>query len=347
MFPEKRRDRVYFLQAIKLSRVIGRCLGLGLSRLSELNQWQHPGSPDLGGCVENVMRQAENYIYPGQEVSVEEIDHAMDAIASRCRFSGPQVRRNRTDVDVDATLSKLYRRLSSRDAKWLTRLILKSYAPVVFPEKYTLKKFHFLLPQLLLLQNSFAGALGMLNTDPMCQFPSNPDPQTAKSLSEVALRHLRPCPGIKVGRPDYYKARSIKHCLQMINGRRMSIERKYDGEYCQIHIDLSDKLSPVKIFSKSGKDSTEDRAKIIPVIEECLRIRSPDCKFSHRCILEGELLVWNDNDGELMDFNKLRRLIPRSGILLGVDNDSPCVSKFPKIDFFFSLTAIDHNHMNT
>jgi DNA ligase-4 len=323
MFPEKRTDRVYYLQATLLSRVIGRCLGLGSSRLSELNRWQSPGNSDLGQCVENVMRQAENYMPAGQELSVEEVDHAMAMIASRCRFSGPQVRRNCTAVDVESTLALLYRRSSSRDAKWLTRMILKSYSPVVFPEQYTLKKFHFLLPHLLQFQNSFEGALEMLASDPINHFPPNPDPRSAKSLSTIAMQHLRPRTGIKVGRPEYYKARSIKHCLQMVNGRRMSIERKYDGEYCQIHIDLSNKHAPIQIFSKSGKDSTADRDKVIHVIEEALRTRYLDCSFTQRCILEGELLVWSDEDCEIMDFNKLRRLLPRSGILIGVDNDSP------------------------
>ncbi|KGO63572.1 DNA ligase, ATP-dependent, N-terminal [Penicillium italicum] len=341
MFPEKRTDRVYWMQATQLSRVIGRCLGLGSSRLSELNRWQSPGGFDLGGCVEIVMRQAENYIPAGQELSVEEIDRAMAMIASRCRFSGPLARRNRTAVDVEEILSKLYRRSSSRDAKWLTRMILKSYSPIVLPEQYTLKKFHFLLPQLLQLQNSFDGALEMLASDPINHFPPNPDPQSAKSLSTIAQQHIRPRPGIKVGRPDYYKARSIKHCHQMANGRRMSIERKYDGEYCQIHVDLSNKYTPIQIFSKSGKDSTADKDKIIPVIEESLRTGLSDCKFTHRCIVEGELLVWNDQDGELMDFNKIRRFLPRSGTMIGVDNDSPPQPYEHLMIMFFDILLLD------
>ncbi|CAG7946693.1 unnamed protein product [Penicillium nalgiovense] len=343
MFPEKRMDRVYWLQATQLSRVIGRCLGLGSSRLFELNRWQRPGGSDLGGCVEIVMRQAENYIPAGQELSVEEVDGAMAMIASRCRFSGPNARRNRTAMDVEEILSKLYRRSSSRDAKWLTRMILKSYSPVAFPEKYTLKKFHFLLPQLLQLQNSFEGALEMLASDPINHFPPNPDPQTAKSLSTVALQHMHPRPGVKVARPDYYKARSIRHCHQMANGRRMSIERKYDGEYCQIHVDLSNKYTPIQIFSKSGKDSTADKDKIIPVIEETLGIGLADCKFTHRCIVEGELLVWNDQTCGLMDFSKIRRLIPRSGIMIGVDNDSPPQPYEHLMIIFFDILLLDND----
>lgn len=323
MLPEKRPDRVYWLQASSLARVIARCLGLGSSRLSELDQWRRPGGPDLGQCVENVMRQAENYVPHSREVTVEEIDQALDMIASRCRFSSPQVRRQKTAVDVEGALSPLYCRLSGRDAKWLTRMILKSYSPVVFPQKHTLQRFHFLLPHLLQFQDTLESALEMLNSKPMNHFPSRPDPKLAANLCSIALEHLRPRTGIKIGRPEYFKARSIKHCHQMAKGRRMSIERKYDGEYCQIHVDLTNKQSPVQIFSKSGKDSTADRSGIIPVLEESLRMRTANCKFVQRCIFEGELLVWSDKLGKVADFHKLRKFLPRSGTFIGVESDSP------------------------
>ncbi|KAJ5089057.1 hypothetical protein N7532_007741 [Penicillium argentinense] len=325
MFPEKRTDRVFWLQATSLARVIGRCLGLGSSRLSELDQWRESGGPDLGKCVENVMRQAENYVSGGREVTTEEIDHALGMIASRCRFSRPQVRRTQTAVDVESSLSPLYRRLSSRDAKWLTRMILKSYAPVVLPLKHTLERFHFLLPHLLQFQDTFEGALEMLDSEPFAHFPPRPESELAASLCATALGYLRPRTGIKIGRPEYFKARSIKHCHQMANGRRISVERKYDGEYCQIHVDLTHKRTPVQIFSKSGKDSTEDRSGIIPVIEDSLRIGSSKCRFIHRCILEGELVVWSDKREGIAGFHKLRKFLSRSGTLIGVDSDSPSV----------------------
>lgn len=323
LFPERRPDRVYWLQATSLARLIGRCLGLGSSRLSDMNQWRKPGGPDLGRCVENVMRQAENQVHPDREVSVEEVDQALDMIASRCRFSGPRVRRQQTAVDVESALAPLYRRLSSRDAKWLTRMILKNYSPVALPERYTLTRYHFLLPHLLQFQNIFEGALEMLSSEPLNNFPPRPDPKLAASLCSIALDYLRPRPGIKIGRPEYFKARSIKHCHKMAKGRRMSIERKYDGEYCQIHVDLSNKQTPIRIFSKSGKESTADRSAIIPVLQDCLRIGMDGCKFVNYCILEGELLVWSDKLGRIADFHKLRKFLPRSGTSIGVDHDSP------------------------
>ena len=268
------------------------------------------------------MRQAENYIPSDQEVFVEEIDAALVRLASRCKFSGPQVRRQHTAVDVEECLGPLYRRLSSRDAKWLTRMILKNYSPVILPADFMLKKFHFLLPPLLLFQDSFDSALKTLASDRISRFPPHPEPGLAQDLGAIALECLNPIIGVKVGRPDYYKARGIKHCCKMVDRRRMSIERKYDGEYCQIHIDLSKHPNSIQIFSKSGKDSTMDRSGIHQVLRRALRLGSPKCEFSKRCILEGELLVYSDKHGRIMDFNKLRKFIPRSGTFIGTENDS-------------------------
>ncbi|KAJ5626593.1 hypothetical protein N7528_004020 [Penicillium herquei] len=344
MFPEKRPDRVFWLQAASLARVIGRCLGLGSSRLSELEEWKKPGGPDLGQCVQNVMCQAENDIPPGREVLVEEIDEALGLIASRCRFSGPQVRRQHTSVDVDTMLSPIYRRLSSRDAKWLTRMILKSYLPVSLPEKFTLAKIHFLLPHLLQFQNTFEGALQMLQSDPVCHFPPRPDPRSAAGFCAIALDHLRPRTGIKIGRPEYLKARSIKNCVQMVDGRRMSIERKYDGEYCQIHIDLTNTQNQIQIFSKSGKDSTADRSGIMTTLGESLQIGTSERKFTQRCILEGELIVYSDRREGIADFHKLRKFLSRSGTFIGVDSDSPPQPYEHLMIVFFDILLLDDDN---
>ncbi|SPB47806.1 unnamed protein product [Aspergillus niger] len=343
MFPEKRTDRVYWLQDTSLAKIIARCLLLGCSRRQELERWRVSGGVDLGQCVENVMRQAENHVTNGQDVTVEEIDKALAEIASRCKFSGPRVRRQRTAVKVDQTLSSLYRRLSSRDAKWLTRMILKSYSPVSLPTNMILKRFHFLLPHLLLFQDSFERALSVLGTSPIRHFPPQPEPALAKDLGFIALGHLSPAVGVKIGRPEYYKARSIKHCCRMVGNRRMSIERKYDGEYCQIHIDLSKDSNWIQIFSKSGKDSTADRAGIHQVINESLNLRRPGCKVSRRCILEGELLVWSDKHGKIADFHKLRKFISRSGTFIGTESDSPPQPYEHLMIVFFDILLIDDN----
>ncbi|KLJ11095.1 DNA ligase (ATP) [Blastomyces silverae] len=323
LFPERRPERVFGLKEPSLVKVIGRCLLLGTSRRLALDSYKICGNGDLGQCVENVMTQAENDNPEESGVTVEEIDAVLSDIASRCRFSSPDVRRQRSAASVDEALGPILRRLTSRDAKWFTRIILKDLSPLTLPARLVLRNFHFLLPDVLLLQDSLTAAVALLSRDPIKRFPWHPDPNYAKLLASFASSHISLTIGVKVGRPMFYKARGIKHCCKMVGKRTMSVERKYDGEYCQIHIDLSKDSGCIRIFSKSGKDSTADRSGIHSTVKECLRIGKSGCKISKNCILEGELLVWSDMESKLLPFHKLRKHVKRSGSFIGTENDSP------------------------
>jgi len=187
------------------------------------------------------------------EVTVEEIDALLHQIASMCRFSSPAVRDSVSTsrlADRELALGNLYKRLTPRDAKWLTRLILKNFEPVVLDPQMVYRNYHPSLPSILNVQDDLTVAgriLARLRRD-----------RTVVGRTDLA-EYLKPMLGVKVGRQPWYKGRSIKHCLDMGHGR-MSCESKIDGEYCQIHIDLSKGRDCIQIFSKSGKDSTTDRA---------------------------------------------------------------------------------------
>ncbi|ODH52880.1 hypothetical protein GX48_01074 [Paracoccidioides brasiliensis] len=321
LFPERRPERVFGLKEPTLVKVIGRCHLLGVTRRQELDSYRTCGDGDLGNYVESVMKQAENDIHEESGVTVEEIDNVLNHIASRCRFSGPDLRRQRTAANVDEALSPVFRRLTSREAKWFTRIILKDISPITLPALFVLRNFHFLLPELLLVQDSFGAVLDLLSCDPMRRFPPRPDPQYAKLQVSFAASHIPLTVGIKVGRPMFYKARGVKHCCKMAGRRTMSVERKYDGEYCQIHINLAKRPNCIQIFSKSGRDSTADRSGVHSTLKECLRIGKSGSKISRNCILEGELLVWSDVKSKLLPFHKLRKHVARSGSFIGTKND--------------------------
>ncbi|KAL8946395.1 MAG: hypothetical protein Q9183_007910, partial [Haloplaca sp. 2 TL-2023] len=123
--------------------------------------------------------------------------------------------------------------------------------------------------------------------------------------------------GFKIGRVPYLKGRSIKNVVQLAAGRKMSVEQKYDGEYCQIHVNLTRGNDCIQIFSKSGKDSTIDRKGVHDAIRRSLRIGQSDCAFSRRCILEGEMLVYNDREDKISEFHK----IPYYDVMM-IDDDA-------------------------
>lgn len=189
---------------------------------------------------------------------MEEVDQLLHGLACRIKFSSPAIRatrnaltqRDRTDLD------KIYSRLTATEAKWFTRLVLKSYAPLIFEENLILRLCDPSLPVLLKIRQDFASAVNVAQEARSKLLPALgtvPDVSRQKFLARV-----KPLVGIKVGRQHWAQARSIKHCQSLVNGR-VSVQSKVDGEYCQIHVDRSKGSQCIQIFSKSGKDSTEDR----------------------------------------------------------------------------------------
>lgn len=145
-------------------------------------------------------------------------------------------------------LESIYRRLTPLEAKWFTRLVLKDYRPIEIEEVIVLQCYHSALPCIMKVLDHFSPALAVLE-------------RASGSDRRAVLRHLKPVLGTKIGRPFWRKGRSIKHCLDIGHGR-MSVEKKIDGEYCQVHVDLSRGRNCIQIFSKSGKDSTDDRSRL-------------------------------------------------------------------------------------
>ncbi|ETS03002.1 hypothetical protein M419DRAFT_97984 [Trichoderma reesei RUT C-30] len=295
LLPEKRTDRVYCIRANGLEKLIGRSLMLGASRLKELALYKQPGLDlDLADCVERILTVTPNpTLAEGLQVTVEEIDETLHSVAAKVKWSSPSIRSSEASlVETPGRegLEALYRRLSAKEAKWLTRLILKDFQPLVFDEYALYRSFDPLLPLILKVREDFTTAINTLQR--LKEEMPSPRPGTSyadrKSLSSV-----KPQLSVKVGRQQWHKARSMKHCLQMCKGL-MSVEAKVDGEYCQIHVDVSKGRRGIQIFSKSGKDSTEDRAGLIGAIMKSLAIGNARCHVKTECILEGELVVYSE-----------------------------------------------------
>ena len=322
LFPAKRSDRVYFIQPPKLSQRLRRWLCLGNSRWPLLVQWQQPGRGDLGDCVERVLKEAEFPIpHHRDRVTLEQVDDALGTVAARCRHSAPKVRARGVEEESSA-LESIYRRLQSREAKWFTRLILKDFSCIHVPEKLVYACVDLRLPVAMQMYHDFESAVSELKKIPASQMVDMTQGGFTQQCANDAYL-LPPKTGIKLGPPQWVKAKGgVKHAISIIDGRTMSVERKHDGEYCQIHVDLSKGEDCIQIFSKSGKDSTEDRRGVHTAIKDGLRIGRTDCRFTERCILEGELLVYSDRTQDVLEFHKIRKHVSRSGSFLGTTLDS-------------------------
>lgn len=344
LFPERRADRVYNIQEKRLEKIVGRSLLLSSTRLTHLSSWRKQDGPEFAQTVQNIMREAEfDRPRAEHEVDLEEIDALFDRVAATYSGSSPELQsRILNPITADEALHPLLRRLQSVEAKWLIRMFLKRYTPIELPERLVMRQFHCLLPDLLCLQNSFIAAIQCLDQPAVSHLCPRPrDDEHEKAIKLEAAPHLRPQVGVMVQRSSYYKARSIQHCCDMAARRRISVERKYDGEYCQVHIDLSKGKKCIKIFSKSGKDSTADRVRLHGAIENALKIRRKDCTVKKQCILEGELLIWHEKEARILPFEKIRKHVTRNGRFLGNDQDSPGYLHERLMIMFYDLLLYD------
>ncbi|KAI7176303.1 DNA ligase/mRNA capping enzyme [Hortaea werneckii] len=345
LLPETRTDRVYGIQSASLCRIISRSLSLGAQRAKDLQSYRDPGHGDLGRCTQRVLEGGGPPAVPA--LTVQELDEVFLKLAEQCRFSDPAITTrppSGSSRDRDEVIGDVLKRMQPLEAKWFIRILLKDLAPVTVDEKAVLRSFHFLLPDLLRFQNNYEAALCLLYEPQFRSIPSQPDRRSEDGYRANVSSMIKPVVGVKVGRPDFCKSWSIEHCLNMMGPRQWVLERKYDGEYCEVHIDQSlscDPMKCIKIFSKSGKDSTQDRRKLHHTLVECLRLGQPDCKIKQHAILLGEMVVYSDKDRCVLPFDKIRKHVLRSGVSLGTEADSQAHSYEHLAIVFFDLLLLD------
>jgi DNA ligase-4 len=225
-------------------------------------------------------------------MTLDELDDIINRVAALSPFSSMNLkevvdRKFGRSARANDLLSGVFRHLHSSEAKWMVRMLSKNYGPAHVPEALAMSQFHFLLPDLLRFQNSIQAAVGLLEKPTIRHMPIQPAADAWDELKKVASQELEPRVGIMTARPIYEKARSIRHCCQLAGHRRMSVERKYDGEYCQIHMNLSKSGACIKIFSKSGRDSTSDRIGLHRTLRDSLELDTSNCKIKERCTGRG------------------------------------------------------------
>lgn len=322
LFPHRRKDRVYGLQTPLLAKKLTKLLNFNHVQKALFDGWNTGKHGDLGVYVERAIKPWDGTFSSKHTVSVGRVDRLLTQLAAKYRFSDAAIRQQRDlHVKTDEELKEIFMRLESWEAKWLVRLILRDYCTAALEEQYVFQRYHFLLPDLLMFQNDFEAVFGMLRGELSC-YPPVPKSLEERSMRVEATQKLKPVVGVKVGRPAFRKAWSLKHCFQMVGQHAWAAENKYDGEYCEIHIDLKRVPREIKIFSKNGKDATSDREALHTTIRQALRIGRPNCSFKAKCIVLGEIVLYSDREKKIMPFSKIRKHISRSGSFIGTLQDS-------------------------
>nr|POE87552.1 dna ligase 4 [Quercus suber] len=342
LLPERSIDRVYGLQSRNLCRTLCRAFNLSTNATRDLEAYSVPGRGDLGSCLERVVNAGGPPANP--QVTLEDVDLMLEKLAGMSAFSGPAVPKSSGIATDRATIIRgVLLRATAPESKWIVRLILKDLSSVQLDDHVVLRSFHFLLPDLLRFQNDFEKAVTLLK-DELAGFPFQSDIRSESLHLQQVATLIKPCVGVKVGRPDFRKARSPKQCLEMVRGQKWVLERKYDGEYCEIHIGVDQYTDPSKwitIFSKGGRNSTMDRKALLPTLVECLRLGQRDCKIKRKAILLGEIIVCKGRDNLPLPFEQIRKHVSRSGRFLGTSADSQADRNEQLAIVFFDLLLLD------
>lgn len=343
LLPHRRKDRVYGLQAPRLAKKVSSLLGFNHRQKTLFEDWKTGKLGDLGIYTEQAMKPWDGTFTSKRTIPIERVDRLLVQLAAKFRFSDEAIRKQRIPhADTDTELKDILVRLESWEAKWLVRLLLREYSTIELHENHIFKCYHFLLPDLLKFQSDFEAAFNMLHTQ-LSNYPAAPDSTLKKPLRIAAAQKLKPVVGTKVGRPVFYKAWSFKHCFQMTGDRAWSAETKYDGEYCEIHVDLARSPQNIKIFSKNGKDATTDRAPLHANIQNALRVGRPNCLFKSNCIVLGEMVLYSDREKKILPFSKIRKHVSRSGSFLGNWQDSNPHEWEHLMIVFFDVLVIDND----
>ncbi|ETN45865.1 uncharacterized protein HMPREF1541_00046 [Cyphellophora europaea CBS 101466] len=337
LFPHRRRDRVYGLREKSLADIAIRAWSVGHSRARRLHEWQSSyGAPDFAATVRTLVEEGGEVAHVHGPPTVEEINHVLDHLASSCPYSSPEIRASfQQEIHSPRQgLIDMLQRMSGLEAEWMCRLILGNLGQVQLPEELVMNFLHSALGATLQVHDGLVDAVASI---------MSPRGDGESSMQYQHTAKWRPQLGTAIRRPTFEKARSIQHCRQLLGRQPVYVERKYDGEYCQIHVRLLPAgYADIKIFSKSGRDSTADRTALIPTIRRCLSIGKQDCQVSTGCVLIGEVVVWNDAQQDIMPFYKIRRYIPRAGRHLGCGRDSPPLAEEHLMIVLFDCLLLDN-----
>ncbi|OWZ42708.1 hypothetical protein C351_03239 [Cryptococcus neoformans c8] len=340
LFPHIGSRRRYGLKEQNLAQELSKILGS-----KTLNQWDSVRWDDTGdagtGCLGHEIEVlAKNRSIPGNNnrslLTISELDTLLDELAASSSFSQlsqlPDAPR-----PIKRILTILYCdwKLSPYALSVLTQIILRDLRPLKDPIPcLPIRNPTSLLriktnnsPSQLSLKDAmmcwdrrmwdlYNGGYG--NVD-LCADVLERNPLLDPS------KNNGPIIGVNVAIPKCKKGRSLRDAMKEFSGTRYAApskaiwaETKYDGYRLQIHVEVQSPYPRITIFSKSTRDSTQDRLNTHAIICHALslpvdpnlpihrllpqRIKSttfyPQLKAQKSVILEAEVVPFNENSRE-------------------------------------------------
>ncbi|KAF8323539.1 uncharacterized protein EI90DRAFT_2935697 [Cantharellus anzutake] len=325
LFPEEDHSRRYDMQERKLAQMLISVMNLSHNEGACLLKWSensygHMAAGCLGLELQRVLFQPT---MDHNSPTLLRIDTLLDELASTSAFSAPSdppTRRGTKHI-----LGDLFMFLSPWESACLAQIILRDIRPLLYPlpsENFTsallsynskaysrltlqaaMRVWHPLMFAIYGRTSSIVLAATMIeDLEPSC---TERDFRVPVGLAPMKV-------------PKCVKGTSCEGAIGLLrNGGLIWAETKYDGERVQIHVDTSLEFRrQIRIFSKSGRDSTLDRIACHSIIREALNIRLTDeCGRDPQTsvILDAEMVAFSEETQTIdVEFWRIRSLIEES-----------------------------------
>ncbi len=291
---------------MKLASSVGDALGLtSTGRGRRLVNWRHDEKlgrfqGDLGAVIFDIVRRGE--ICPQPNLSILAVNELLDSLIA-CK------KMNNGFTSFDFTkgrqhIESLYRNITSVECKWITRIILKDLLLRIEP-KTVFDAFHNWIWRIYSVKNDLELACSQV-VELIRKGYTSVSRLTDEEYARVSKEFFSPQIGTNIGIMACGRAQGLQQVIERMNGATCFIEQKYDGERMQVHIS-KEWPEMIRIYSKSGRNSTQDRFRCHEQLLKALKFRGP-LNDIRSVIIEGELLVFNEITGQIETFGTVQDL---------------------------------------
>ncbi|RPD64481.1 hypothetical protein L226DRAFT_545021 [Lentinus tigrinus ALCF2SS1-7] len=351
LFPDEDVKRKYGLQETRLAQHLVKILGVSSAtqcRGERLRNWQQEDTMGcLGDEVKDVMLGTAHSQASTVAVTIAQVDALLTELAAKSAYSHSAVHASFSATNSprrsrEAILTTLYHSLSPNECAVVTQIILKDLRPILYPIPRSANH-----PTIALLHYNSTAVTPLSKESAMRAW----DPsgrmsvifRSRANIEDAAQTYERLKPGdampdpvcgtpIQVRIPKCSKGLGCVQALKLLRGAdKVWVETKYDGERAQIHLRLDEAGDPhIKIYSKSGRESTLDRAGIHDIVCDALGIsRQPSTgdgqadepSLKQDIVVEAEMVAFSETTNRIDEFWRIRSLIASTAI--GVRHKTP------------------------
>ncbi|KAM0787656.1 hypothetical protein ACM66B_003720 [Microbotryomycetes sp. NB124-2] len=338
--PEESVRRRYDMQETLLGAALEEYFSAPRGTFSTWNALSSGSSARTSGClgieVGRWMKRHARGPRTTNELTLGRVDELLDELASRSSFSAKSVflgLQRTTRRSLGCILADLLDPLTPRQVSILTQILLRDLHPILYPlptqqGEVALQRYNTTAHEVIELYHT----MREWHEDMPAYYRVCSDLDLAALAVEDAIRFNgeleppKPQIGVPIEVPKTRKPGVCYRACKHLDGS-VAVETKYDGERLQVHVDLSKPShQQIQIFSKSKRDSTEVRIRMLPIVRAALGVRAEsydrhlqpllierlestenETPFScpTRIILEGEMVPFNEDERRIDEFWKL------------------------------------------